>query len=156
MLSLLAAVLLAVGAGQAAHAQYAQSVTVVFNGDGTITVTLDNCIEGETVTFEFNGATATDVCENGTASVVFGLTGSGGPATGVLSGSVIGSTSQDPQTFTVDMTPANETLSFSSGVLPATGSTGLDTSMTMALGLLVVGSSMLVVAQLRRRSGTTA
>jgi hypothetical protein len=95
-------------------------------------------------------------CENGTASVVFGVAAAGPTPSGVLWGSVVGSASQVPETFTVDMAQANGPTVMSSGALPATGSSGLDNSVSVALVLLAVGASMVVVAQLRRRSGTAA
>ena len=141
------------GLGQMASAQYDASASSV-TADGKTTVTYTGCTDGETITFTLPGATpetATALCADGTASVVFSLS----PTT-ATSGTAVGTTSPSV-TFTVASLPATTVPATTpSGGLPATGSDGVNTTTGLAIGALVVGLGLFAVAQVRRRQTTHA
>ena len=136
------------GLGQIATAQYSASSSTSTT-DGKTTVVYSGCVNGETITFTLVGATPTPqtaVCAGGKASVVFSS------AAG-LTGTAKGTTSPST-TFTVASLAPTAT---APGVgLPATGSNGIGTTAGLAIGLLVVGLGLFVVAQVRRRQPNLA
>ena len=129
--------------GQLVSAQYDRSVSSSTT-DGRSVVTYSGCVSGETITFNLPGATpetAPGVCANGTASAVFtDAAGKTGTASGTTSPLV---------NFTVaSIAPAPT--SPPTG-LPATGSSDINIALGPAIGLLVVGLGLFVVAHVRRR-----
>ena len=134
------------GLGQMASAQYGPTGSATTISNGSTTVTYTGCVNGETITFTFPGATSvTAVCAGGAATASLPVPG---PGTGTARG-----TTSPAVTFTVaSQAPATNP----PGGLPATGSNGIDTSTGLAAGLLVVGLGLFVVAQVRRRQPNLA
>lgn len=115
---------------------------------GTINVTVENCPDGASVTFELEGSTDTAVA-------------SGGSATGTLTAPTA------PGTFTGTATCGDAILSFGVVVqaatattipttvapqLPTTGGNSPGSVTSLAVGLLLAGLGLLGVAHLRRRA----
>lgn len=171
-LALMAMSALVFGFGMVAEAQVGPygggSATITFApanpGPGqTITITITGCTPGETLTLKLNGVTiATLVC-------VPASTALGGSVTGLLMPQQTG-TGQATTTITTPTEPGTYTYTVSGsqgyvasatlviaapiappGGLPATGSGGASHTTLIALGLLVVGLGLFVVAQARRR-----
>jgi hypothetical protein len=133
--------------------------------DDTFTATVNNCLPGEMVTFTFEGATASAVCDPttlqsgvpfaapstpGTYQVCATLTGTGAdiPA-GVTRPRTICTTIQVTAVTTPPVTTPG-------GQLSNTGSSGLGTTTTGGIVLLAAGVLLLAVSQVRRRRSPTA
>jgi hypothetical protein len=172
---LIAAAALVFGAGQVATAQYGPSIsTGPVTPGGPYTVTYTNCVVGDTITFtqaQSNPTSVQATClPGGTATASFAAAPT---AAGTYSGTAVGA--QSPSlTFTFTLTAPATTVPVTTapggggavpttaapggqpgGQLPATGSNGLGSTTGIALGLLVVGLGLFVVAQVRRRDAAT-
>ena len=104
-----------------------------------ITVTMDGCAEGETGLFTLAGETASGVVTGGSASVQIKVPTTPGAYTGTAT-----CASGASANFSITVTTP-------SGGLPATGSSGMSSTMTISMILLLVGAGLLVVSQVRRR-----
>lgn len=121
---------------------------------GTFTVTVDHCLAGEQVRFNYPGRPSQVVvctpafpgASYGSASATFVA----GPNGGVFTGTVQLLTSNVtlPYTITVQAPPVV--------TIPKTGSSGVGRNLSIGMGLLGVGGALLVVAQLRRRTPAAA
>jgi LPXTG-motif cell wall-anchored protein len=110
----------------------------------TITVTSQGCEEGETVNFVLEGSSSTGTTTGGTASGQVTVPTTPGTYTGTAtcaSGAAVN--------FTVTVTTP-------SGGLPATGSSGISSTVAISGILLLVGAGLLTVSQIRRRQAATA
>ena len=175
-LAMIAASAMLFGFGAVASAQlgYTPSLTIgTPSPGGPFAATYTNCVNGETITFtqpQSTPASISVVCAGNsatanftaapTATGTFVITASG-TISGVLtqSFSIAGTT---PSTL-----PATGGTDGGAGGgpgpvvppgtgLPATGSNGIGSVTTIALGLLTVGFGLFVVAQLRRRQPSLA
>jgi hypothetical protein len=106
-------------------------------------VTVTGCTAGEVLTVTFNGATSTATCvaSAGTTIVLTAPT-----AAGTYPGTIVGSQGFS-QPFQVVVVAAASP----PGGLPATGSGGVNSTMTVAAGLFAIGLGLFGVTQLRRR-----
>lgn len=139
-----AAALLAGGA--AAQADYPPGSGTVTVSDSSpdagtsFTVTATNCQPGEIVTFSFQGATKTATCSaSKTAAASFAAPATGG----VFNGTASYGTSGGTLSFSVNVAAP--------GGLPATGSSGSNSTMMIAAVLVASGIGMFLVAQRRRK-----
>jgi LPXTG-motif cell wall-anchored protein len=125
-----------------------------------LNVTFRGCEPGETVRFVLLSSTDTSPC-NGTSSGLSLLLQAAPSGTsigqvtapssaGTYTGTATGQTSGRTGTFTVVVSQATSP----PGGLPATGSSGISTSTTVAIGLLVVGAGLFAVSQIRRRQAS--
>ncbi len=127
---------------------------------GSVTVTIEGCVQGDELTVTLEAVTATVSCE-GTAGAAFllGLAPSSGAAeatvtapgvAGTYTGTVRGPESGEA-TFTVTVAggPGDRSVA---GTLPSTGVGGIDATMAIAVGLFVVGFGLFVVSRVRRRA----
>jgi hypothetical protein len=137
-------------------------------------VTYTNCVAGDVITFSQPQSSPTSVtgtcdgaAQNALTGSVLGIvlprqaalgTATGNfqaapTAPGTYNGTAVGA--QSPQlTFQLTVpgqAPATTAVVTPTAPLPATGSSGLGTTMGVALGLLAVGIGLFVVAQVRRR-----
>ena len=180
-LALMAAAAAVFGFGIVASAQTyspAASVPVAPGPGSSYSVTYTNCVVGETITFnqaQSTPATVTGLCTGTSAPAlngsILGLLLPQQTANGTATGTFTAAPTA-PGTYTGTGTGVNGTVTFSftipgqaattttgvpvttaapSGQIPATGSSGISTTTTVAIGLLVVGAGLLVVAQVRRR-----
>ena len=141
-----------VGFGAAASAQYGASEfevtvtpTTVVSG-GEVVVTVDGCTPGERLDVELGGTSNSVTCGatgTGTTSVT------APQALGPHTGTVTASASPDRATFIITVVAAQS--GSLTGSLPSTGSGGLATTTSMALGLLAVGAGLVFVTGFRRR-----
>ena len=184
-LALMAASAAVFGFGMVAQAQtgYDPVTTVVEpTPGGSYTVTYQNCVAGDTITF--TQAQSTPVSGTAPCTAISGaLTGSvvglllpqqtalgnatftftaAPTAPGTYSGTAVGLESPSQSfsftlpgqaaTTTTPVAPTTAPPVTTPGTgLPATGSDGIGTTTGIALGLLVVGFGLFVVAQVRRR-----
>ena len=155
VVSLVAIVAAIIGSGAVASAQYgATDFGVVVSpttvgSSGAVTVTVQGCAPGETLVVTLVGESVDVTCmpsdeSSGTATGVVAAPS----AAGTYTGTVASSASSNSATFTVTVVAQAGT---PSGALPQTGSDGIATTTTIALGLVAVGVGMLVVTQIRRR-----
>lgn len=106
----------------------------------TFTATATNCQTGEAVTFSFQGATVVSTCSaSNTATASFSAPTTGG----AFNGTAAYGTSGGTLSFTVNVVVA--------GGLPLTGSSGSNSTMTIAAVLLASGIGIFLVAQRRRK-----
>ena len=175
-LALMASAALVFGFGAVAQAQYG-SATVTFSVSSatpgqTITITINGCTPGETVTVTLNGA----VVATATCTAAGGLTQGSLLGIGLVQQTATSATA----TFTAPTTPgtypvvvtgnrgysvttsltvvaaATTPATTPGGGLPATGSSGMGTTTSIAIGLLAVGAGLFFVAQVRRRQPSPA
>jgi LPXTG-motif cell wall-anchored protein len=157
------------GSGLAAQAQYGANEfgvtakpTVVAPG-GTVTVTVEGCVPGEPVKTTLVAESDDAICEGGSALGTPAASGTAvmtvsapmevGPYTGTASAPESGNSGQ----YTIRVVAQSGSSSpVPARSLPQTGSSGMDTTIGVAAGLFVVGASLLVVTQLRRRRTTIA
>ena len=158
------------GFGLVAQAQYGSgSEAVSFEPTSpapgtTVTITITDCTPGEVLTVAINGTTV------GTATCVAAGNLNAGSVVGLLLPRQV-STGQATLQFVAPSAPGTYTVTVTgtqgysrtitlvvaaetappAGGLPATGSGGLDTTTGIALGFVVVGLGLFVVAQVRRR-----
>ena len=157
----LAVVMTLFGFGATAHAQYTNPPGVTVSDSspapgGTFVVNVTGCQPNSPIAVSFGGASSTvNADASGNAAVT--LTA---PTT---AGTANGSTTCNGQTtnFTVQVqAPADSTPPTqggdAGGGLPATGSDGTGTTTTVAIGRLIVGLGLFVVAQTRRRQSAHA
>ncbi len=119
---------------------------------GTVTVTVENCESGTTVTFELGGSTDSVVSVDDTATGTVTAPSTPGSYTGTAT------CGADVLSFGVEVEAAAATTvpTTVAPVLPPTGSDGSGSITTLAVGLLLAGLGLLGVARLRRRSIGTA
>jgi hypothetical protein len=126
---------------------------------GPVVVTVTDCIPGETVNFELEGSTDSDVCgEDGTAEGTLDAPEEGGDfggtATLVQSEAVLpfSVTVQVPTTTTTTTTvaPTTTTTLVPSGGLPPTGSSTTGTATKISIGLVLAGLGLVGVTLFRR------
>jgi LPXTG-motif cell wall-anchored protein len=173
-LALMAASALVFGFGAVAQAQYG-SASATFNVSSatpgqSITVTITGCTPGETLTITVNGVAVTATCSASalTQGSVLGLglvqqTATSATAT-ITAPTTPGTypvviTGSRGFSFTTSLTVVAATtppVTTPGGGLPATGSSGISTTTGIAIGLLVVGAGLFVVAQVRRRQPNLA
>jgi len=110
----------------------------------TITATIDGCVEGEEATFVLGSSTSTGVTSGGSASGQLTVPNTPGAFTGTAT---CASGAQASFSITVP-TPT--------GGLPATGSSGISSTLAISGILLLVGIGLFAVSQLRRRQSVTA
>ncbi len=153
------------GFGAVANAQYGASpfgvtASPTVGPSGPVTITVRGCEPGQSLT-----ATLVDQSDAATCTGVDGPQSSAaGPATGnatmtvttpkvagTYTGTVASASVGNNATFTVTVVAQAATRT---GSLPQTGSDGIGTTTTIALGLVAVGVGMLVVTQIRRRRTT--
>ena len=152
-LALLAASAAILGFGMVAEAQYGAtpgvsvSPATVVSG-GTVSITATGCAPSEVITFTITGGdSATATCVDGTATAQLSV-----PTTaGTYPGTAVGSLGFN-QAFSVVVTAA----AVPPGGLPTTGSGGISTTTSIAVGLLAVGLGLFGVAQIRRRQASLA
>lgn len=123
-------------------------------------VTFIGCQPGETVRFVLLSSTDTSPCTATSAGLSLLLqpqqsgTSIGDlrapPSPGPYTGTATGLTSGRNGPFTVVVSQAVAP----PGGLPPTGSSGISTTTTVAIGLLVVGAGLFVVSQVRRRQAS--
>lgn len=135
------------GFGAVAQAQYGTAPGVEVSPatappGGTVTVSVTGCTDGEVLTVTFNGATSTATCVASAATIV--LTAPTTP--GTFSGTITGS-----QGFSQPFQVVVAAAAVPPGGLPATGSGGVNSMMTIAGGLFAVGLGLFAVTQFRRR-----
>jgi LPXTG-motif cell wall-anchored protein len=124
---------------------------------GEVTVKVEPCVSGETVSFALQGATASAVCgTGGTAEAKLKAPTTPGQYTGTatLQGLTLEFTvtvAAAATTIVDDGTGVPTPTTSPSGDLPATGSSGTNVASSIALALLTVGLGLLVVSQVRRR-----
>lgn len=114
---------------------------------GPVTITVSACAANSPVIIVFNGATSTvtaNAAGGATATVTAPSAAGTYPGTATC-GTLVASFSV---VVTAAVTPP--------GGLPATGSGGIDSTMTVALGLLAVGLGLFGVTMVRRRQTVTA
>ena len=174
-LAMIAASAMLIGFGAVASAQvgYRPSLTIgAPSPGGPFAATYTNCVNGETITFtqpQSTPASISVVCAGNSATANFTAAPT---ATGTFVITASGTTSEVlTQSFSIAGTPS--TLPATGGTdggagggsgpvvppgtdLPATGSNGIGSVTTIALGLLAVGFGLFVVAQLRRRQPSLA
>jgi hypothetical protein len=172
-LALMAASAAIFGFGVVAEAQYGAvnavvtAVPPVVTPGGQFRTTFTGCTPGESVTFVLVSSNARGACtggaalgsivglvlpaqQAGTGSATVELTAPGAP--GVYNGTATTSQSGLTQPFTITVTQAVTP----PGGLPATGSGGISTTMTVAGGLFAIGLGLFAVTQLRRRQSAVA
>jgi LPXTG-motif cell wall-anchored protein len=138
------------GFGGAANAAYPpDDVTVTVSSKtppsgSTITATIEGCVDGESATFVLEGSTATGVTTGGTASGQLKVP----TAPGSYTGSATCASGASANFAITVPTP--------SGGLPATGSSGINSTVAMSAILLLVGVGLFAVSQIRRRQTATA
>jgi len=158
------------GFGAVASAQYPTSLTVgTPSAGGPYSSTYTNCVNGETITFsqpQSTPATISVVCAGRSATANFTnaptvagtyTVTAGGPTSPARtqSFSISGATATTlPATGGADGAGVPATTPTTG--LPATGSNGIGTSTTIAIGLLAVGFGLFAVAQVRRRQPNLA
>jgi LPXTG-motif cell wall-anchored protein len=165
--SLIATVVGVFGFGAVAGAQYGASPFTVVASPTTVgpsevvTVTVQGCEPGENLIATLGEQSDDATCEgasglgsttNRQTQVSTGnatMTVTAPPALGTYTGTVTGESNSATFTITVIAQSAAPT-----GSLPQTGSNGIGTTTTIALGLLAVGVGMLAVTQIRRRRAT--
>jgi LPXTG-motif cell wall-anchored protein len=106
----------------------------------TITVTMNGCVEGESVQFTLEGETASGVTAGGSASAQIKVPTTPGTYTGTAT-----CASGTSAAFSITVTTP-------SGGLPATGSSGMSSTVMISMILFLVGAGLLVVSQVRRRN----
>lgn len=138
------------GFGSAASAAYPPpDVTVSVSSQtppegSNITATISGCVEGEEATFVLGSSTSTGVTSGGTASGVLTVPNTPGSYTGTAT-----CASGAQASFAVAVpTPT--------GGLPATGSSGVGSIVTISIILLLVGAGLFAASQIRRRQSVTA
>lgn len=164
MIKRLAATVLVLGAlllgvGSVANAYPPSSPTLEIIGDqvpgGVVTVQINDCNPGDTIEVFFNGELiATLTCdEDGQASTPLELP----TQPGTYPGQAVIIEPNITLPFTIVLEADDDvagggggTNGDTSGTLPATGSSGLSTTTTIAIGLLIVGGVLFVVAMRRR------
>jgi len=160
------------GFGAVASAQYPTSLTVgTPSAGGPYSSTYTNCVNGETITFsqpQSTPATISVVCAGRSATANFTnaptvagtyTVTAGGPTSPARtqSFSISGATATTlPATGGADGAGAGVPATTPTTGLPATGSNGIGTSTTIAIGLLAVGFGLFAVAQVRRRQPNLA
>jgi len=184
-LALMAASALVFGFGPVAHAQYGSDTVIPSDSTPTpgelITLTVTGCAPGEIITFSINGnVVATTTCvtvaalsagddvELRAALVVqtravatFAAPATPGTYTVLVTGnqgffaSIVIVVSA-PAATTPPVTGGTVAAAVPGGGLPATGASGTGSMTSMAIGLLVVGLGLFVVAQVRRRQPSPA
>ncbi len=133
---------------------------------GTFTVTVTNCLPGETVVITFQGVSQTVTCDStilqagatfnapttpGTYEACAEFTGTGATVPpGVTRPTTVCTTIQ-VLAPTVTVPPG-----VPGGGLPATGSSGISTTTTTAIVLISAGALLLIVTQMRRRRTAAA
>lgn len=183
-LALMAASAMVFGFGMVVSAQsYTQGTSISPNPvepGRPFAVTYDNCQAGESITFVVSGATPasiTNTCSSiGTVALsLLGQVGLGNAvgsftaapsAPGTYPGTATPNGQSPVRTFNLVIQAPAPTVppSVAStipatvpvGGLPTTGSGGVGTTTAIAIGLLVVGLGLFVVAQVRRRQTLTA
>jgi len=174
-LALMAASALVFGFGAVAQAQYDADSVVPSDSTPTpgqqITLTVAGCAPGEIITFTINGsvvatatcvvaARATENDETSAALVIrtaavasFAAPLTPGAYTVLATGNrgFVASVA-----ILVSGPTATSVVTVPGGGLPPTGSSGTDSMTSMAIGLLVVGLGLFVVAQVRRRQPSPA
>ena len=145
-----AAMILGVGGVANAYPLGGQSITIspsTVSPGGSVTVTA-NCTPGESVTIPCE----TDDTRPTNAGIATGIVNA--PTTvGSFDGTVTGTVSGPLGSFTVTVQTSGTTPT--SG-LPTTGGDGTSTMTMIAVGLLVVGLGLFVVATVRRRQTPVA
>lgn len=135
-----------------------------------VTFTTNVCTPPEIVTFVFNGESKTATCQassgsslqasqtgTGTASATFNAPTTAGSFAATITGSVSGSLGNISVTIAAQTaTTVAPTPTVPPGGLPATGSDGIGATTGIAIGLLVVGLGLFVVATVRRRQPLAA
>ena len=127
---------------------------------GQVTVTVEGCEPGESLTVALGAQTDDATCAGasglalapGQAPANDGnatMTLAAPAAAGTYNGTVTSASNSATFTVTVVGQAATPT-----GSLPQTGSNGIGTTTTIALGLLAVGAGMVAVTQIRRRRAT--
>ena len=128
-----------------------------------MTVTVQGCEPGETLTATLgeqsnsstcagaNGIRTPGVTETPAGSGNATMTVSAPAAAGTYSGVVASGSTSNTASFSVTVVAQAGP---STGSLPQTGSNGIGTTTTIALGLVAIGVGMLVVTQVRRRRNT--
>lgn len=154
-----AAMILGVGGVANAYPLGGQSITIspsTVSPGGSVTVTA-NCTPGESVTITLESSSVTIPCETDdtrptNAGIATGIVNA--PTTvGSFDGTVTGTVSGPLGSFTVTVQTSGTTPT--SG-LPTTGGDGTSTMTMIAVGLLVVGLGLFVVATVRRRQTPVA
>ncbi len=132
--------------GGVTHADYPPGSGIVTPSDSTpdagttFTVTATACQVGETVTFSFQSVTTPVICSaSNVATASFAAPATGG----AFNGTAVYGTTGGTLNFTVNVAAP--------GGLPATGSSGSNTTMTIAAVLLASGIGIFLVAQRRRK-----
>jgi len=167
------------GFGAVASAQYPTSLTVgTPSAGGPFASTYTNCVNGETITFsqpQSTPASISVVCAGRSATANFTnaptATGTytvtaGGPTSpartqsfsisGAAATTLPATATTLPATGGADGAGAGVPATVPGAGLPATGSNGIGTSTTIAIGLLAVGFGLFAVAQVRRRQPNLA
>ncbi len=127
---------------------------------GTFNATVNNCLPGETVTFTFEGATATATCDPTTLQSSVPFTAPNTPGTYQVCATVTGAGADVPAGVTrprticttIEVTSlATPPVNSPGGGLAGTGSDGLGATATGGIVLLTAGLLLLAVSQVRRR-----
>ena len=133
---------------------------------GSFTVTVTNCLPGETVVITFQGASQTVTCNSTIlqAGATFTAPTTPGTYEACAEFTGVGATVPDgvtrPTTACTTIQVLAPTVTVPPGVpgggLPATGSSGISTTTTSAIVLISAGALLLIVTQMRRRRTAAA
>jgi len=130
---------------------------------GTITVTMAGCRDGAIVTFVLENSTATAVSRGGAAlaeitvptaivtSALGDSTASAEITVPIATGTYTGTATCEgvSATFTVTVTTPG-------GTIPATGASGISSTVAISAMLLLVGVGLVTASQIRRRQSAVA
>ncbi len=175
-LALMASAALVFGFGAVAQAQYG-SASATFNFPSfspgqTVIITINGCAPGERITITVNGSVVTvAICAATTSLTQGSLLGIGLVQQTATAATATFTAPSTPGTYSVGLT-GDRGFSFTAsltvvaaattpattpgGGLPATGSSGMGTTTSIAIGLLAVGAGLFFVAQVRRRQPSPA
>jgi LPXTG-motif cell wall-anchored protein len=137
---------------------------------GAVTVTVQNCDAGSTVTITLVSSSVAVPCvadgpvaqgfraprqspQPGTATGVVDAPTDTGTYTGSASGTSDATPFDLPFQVAVEL-PTASTAADGQDALPATGSSGVEPLTMAAIALVVVGGGLVIVAQIRRRQGS--
>jgi hypothetical protein len=145
----------ALGPSSIAVAQYARTPVISTNvptvaPGGTFTVTVGDCLPGETVVITFQGVSIAVTCSSSTVQASASFAAPSAPRIYDVCGVTNGSTTVCT-TIRVIGAGATVPATVPGSGLPATGSSGLGTTATSAIVLISAGVLLLIVSQVRRR-----